>query len=100
MFPILAAIIVSSQPLPFIDRAALRVLAKAETAKPARASATRPVRAKTSLTDLCRTVDVSKPNGVSDLARTHSMVGPEVSILKTACARVSMNARGDKLASR
>lgn len=101
MFLTLAAILATAHPLPFIDRAQLRVLAKAE-ARPTRAMSRPRTPARISLADLCRNADIATTNDRSDIARDNSMFGPEVSILKSTCARVSVAGASSKrrLASR
>lgn len=101
MFLTLAAILATAHPLPFIDRAQLRALARAE-GKTTRATARPRTLARTSLADLCRNADIATTNDRSDVAREHSMSGPEVSILKSTCARVSVvgASSGRRLASR
>lgn len=81
---VLAALIVSSQPLPFIDRPALRTLAKAEAAQVRRAL---PVQASSVRDD--RTIDLcdTAPSPRVATGRAYSMFGPRVSILETTCAQ-------------
>lgn len=78
---LLFALTAASQPLPFIDRAALRVLARAEAAQ--LPSEARRVR---TLAKLCRSADAFAAPPSAEEARALSMAGPRVSILRSACA--------------
>ncbi len=91
---ILAALLVSNQPLPFIDRSALRTLARLEAAqdarsRPAKAWLARPAKEWSVRDDRA----VAHPCGVADdaesrsaVGRAYSMFGPTVSIIEPACA--------------
>lgn len=89
---ILAAMLASSPTLPFIDRVALSTLAKFE-AKQAASAPRKAFAAKRTrlIARLCVEADVDASS--NPLGRAYSMAGPEVSILKTACAshRASLN---------
>lgn len=105
---IIAAMLASSPTLPFIDRAALSTLAKFEAKQASsasrKASAAKPMRL---IARLCLGADANADGDASGnpLGRAYSMAGPEVSILKNACARhraslnqlqtASLSARGE-----
>ncbi len=85
----LAALLASNQALPFINRPALRTLAKREAAQDKRP---RLVKASSPRTSLIATADVCDARATTtspraELGRAYSMFGPRVSILETTCAQ-------------
>lgn len=80
---ILAALLASNQALPFIDRPALRTLARREAARPTKALALRNDR---DVAHLCSTAPNLVDSPSNSVGRAYSMSGPEVSILRTTCA--------------
>lgn len=98
---ILAALL-ANQALPFIDRPALRVLAKQEAAQGKRP---RPIKASSERTtaDACVAVNVADTSSRLARGRAYSMLGPRVSILETTCAlrrTAAGGGRSTQLASR
>ena len=79
---LLLAALLTANPLPFIDRSALRTLAKLEATRNVRPAV---AANKSSVARLCAAVTPAVPPRMA-IGRGYSMSGPEVSILKTTCA--------------
>ena len=98
---LLVAVLAAAQPLPFIDRAALRTLARFEASRDAKPARPRASRTPRRMTELCGIAgDAAAPT--ADLGRVYSMSAPRVSILRSACALDAsrIKARPAKLGSR
>lgn len=103
MSVIFAALIASTQVLPFIDRVELRVLARFEASQDPRSNAARApsVRDARKLSALCS--KVGKFVGANDVpsrfGQAYSVSGPKVSILKSTCADHLASVASPRLAS-
>ena len=100
MSVLLSIALAATQPLPFIDRAALHAQARFEAARDARPVST-PMSRERRLAELCAAAGPHLETP-APVWRAHAMSAPKVSILETSCAahRRSATSVADQTASR